>query len=127
MNAMRRGVVLTQTLPASPPISSMSFVRRCVSVAAAVSCIHAGISSASSSKKYSDIGSPEGEAERLARGEVLLRAADREVAHALDHADALGHRDRAARVERVEDVRALQREVVAGEHEVRVEAAACLR
>jgi hypothetical protein len=56
----------------------------------------------------------------------LLRAADREVPHALDDPDALRHRYRTARVEGVEDVRALQRPVVARQHQLRVEAAARL-
>src|SRR2546428_12573477 len=54
----------------------------------------------------------ERESELAATFEVLLRAAHREIAHAFDHRDALGGRHRAARVERVENVRALQRPVV---------------
>src|SRR5438270_12942224 len=79
----------------------------------AASCIHAGISSVNSSKKYSAIrSSQQREAERFARGEKLIRASNGEIAHALDHGHALGDGDRAASVERVERMRALQREVV---------------
>src|SRR5687767_12259560 len=78
--------------------------------------IHAGISSVSSSKKYSGIGG--------SRLVVLLRAAESQVAHALDHAHALGDGDRAARVEGVEDVRALERPVIRGQDQLLVETAA---
>ena len=43
-----------------------------------------------------------------------LRDSDRQLAHALDHADALGDADRAARIERIKQVRALQHVVVGG-------------
>src|SRR5687768_9193068 len=77
--------------------------------------IHAGISSVSSSKKYSGIGG--------SRFVVLLRATQGQVAHALDHCHALGDRNRAPRVEGVEDVRALERPVVRGKDELRVQTA----
>src|SRR5687768_3579777 len=77
--------------------------------------IHAGISSVSSSKKYSGIGG--------SRLVILLRATEGQVAHALDHAHALGHGNRAARVKGVEDVRALERPVVRGQNEPGVETA----
>src|SRR5687767_1172262 len=83
--------------------------------------IHAGISSVRSSKKYSGIGRQERESELAPGLEVLLCATDGQVADALDHADALGHRDCAAGVERVEDVRALQRPVVGGQDQLLVE------
>ncbi len=41
-----------------------------------------------------------------------LGHADRQVAYALDHADAFSHANRAARIEDVEQVRALERLVV---------------
>src|SRR5688500_11590496 len=84
--------------------------------------IHAGISSVSSSKKYSGIRQ-KGEAELASGFQILLRAADGQIADALDHAHALGDRHGAARVERVEDVRALERPVVRRQHELLVEAA----
>src|SRR5438874_1855508 len=110
---MRRGVVVTVTLP--PNAASFSH-----SVFCAASCIHAGISSTSSSKKYSAIrrNLEQWEAEGFARFEILMRAGHGEIAHALDHADAFGHRHRAARIERVEDVRALEREVIRGKNEL---------
>src|SRR5437660_7726604 len=128
----RRGVLLTMgELP-------RTCANCCRSVACAASCIHAGISSSSSSKRYSAMilcsggrsrppaaGARSGcrytqqrEPQRFARLEVLLRARHRQLAHALDHADALCHRDRAARVESVEHVRALQRPVVRRQHQL---------
>src|SRR5437588_426322 len=89
---------------------SMNCGTRCCSVACAASCIQAGISSSSSSKKYSAIRRlQQREPQFLTPLEVLLRAPHRQLADALDHADALGHRHGAARVEDVEHVRALQR------------------
>src|SRR5688500_12045753 len=85
--------------------------------------IHAGISSVRSSKKYSGI-CEKWESELAASLEVLLGAADGQIAYALDHAHALGDRHGAARVERVEDVRALQRPVVRRKDEFLVQAAA---
>src|SRR5688500_2950359 len=85
--------------------------------------IHAGISSVSSSKKYSGIGRQERKAELAPGLEVLLCATDGQVAGARDHADARGHRDRAASIERVEDVRALRRPVVGRQDELFVETA----
>ena len=41
-----------------------------------------------------------------------LRHPHRNLTHALDHADALGHADRAARIERVKDIRALEHLVI---------------
>src|SRR5436309_2468909 len=124
---MRRGVLLTTTglrSSGGSPRSSVSLVSCCSSVACAASCIHAGISSVSSSKKYSAIGRlQQRESERFARSEELVRACDGQLANALDDADALGDRDRAARVERVEHVRALQRPVVCGQDEFLVETA----
>src|SRR5436305_3489045 len=122
---MRRGVLLTTTglrSSGGSPRSSVSFVSCCSSVACAASCIHAGISSVSSSKKYSAIGRlQQRKSERFARGQVLMRASDGQLANAFDDADALRHRDGATRIERVEDVRALQRPVVRGEDELRIE------
>src|SRR5438270_3948015 len=118
---MRRGVLLTTTGLRSlggSPRSSVSFVSCCSSVACAASCIHAGISSVNSSKKYSAIRRlQQRESERFARREELVRARDGQLANAFDDADALRHRDRAAGVERVEDMRALQRPVVRGQHQ----------
>src|SRR5688500_7089244 len=54
--------------------------------------------------------------------EVLPRAGDGEVAHAFDDPDALSDRDRAARVESVEDMRTLQRPVVRRKYELLLEA-----
>ncbi len=45
-----------------------------------------------------------------------LRRPHREITHALDDADALGHRNRAAGVEQVEQVRALQHLIVSRQH-----------
>src|SRR5258706_11339432 len=122
---MRRGVLLTMTglrVSGGSQRSCGSFVNCCSSVACGASCIHAGISSVSNSKKYSAIGRlHQWKSERLARGQVLMRASDGQLAHALDDADALGHRDSTARVERVEYVRALQRPVVRGEDQLLVE------
>src|SRR5207244_7242538 len=99
-------VVVTVT----SPVIALSRSR---SMFCAASCIQAGISSVSSSKKYSAIrGSQQREAERFARGEELIRAGHGQIAHALDHRHALGDGDGAARVERVERVRGLEREVV---------------
>src|ERR1051325_8027737 len=90
----------------------------CCSAACAASCIHAGISSRSSSTKYSAIGRLQQRKSKLLTPiEILLGARHRQLAHALDHADALGHGDGAACVEGVEDVRALQRPVVRRQHE----------
>src|SRR5690242_18173053 len=90
---MRRGVVVTVAFP--PNGASFSRMVFC-----AASCIHAGISSVSSSKKYSAIRDlQEGKSESFAQLEVLLRAADGKISHALDDGDALGDGDRAARVE----------------------------
>src|SRR5438270_2155450 len=126
---MRRGVLLTTTglrSSGGSPRSSVSLVSCCSSVACAASCIHAGISSVSSSKKYSAIGGlQQRKSERFARGQVLMRARDGQFAHAFDDADALGDRHRAARIERVEHVRTLQRPVVRGEDEFRVETTLC--
>src|ERR1051326_3414928 len=109
---MRRGVVVTVALPPN----GASFSR---SVFCAASCIHAGISSVSSSKKYSAIRDlQERKSERLARLEVLLRATDGEIADAFDHGAALRAGDRAARVEGVEDMGALERPGVRGPHEL---------
>ena len=52
-----------------------------------------------------------------------MRAGDGQLANALDDAHAFRHRHRAARVERIEDMRALQRPVVRGENEFAVETA----
>src|SRR3954469_354978 len=118
---MRRGVLLTMTgfrSSGGSPRSCVSFVSCWRSVACAASCIHAGISSVSSSKKYSAIGRlQQRKSERFARFEELVRAGDGQLAYALDDAHALRHRNGAARVERVEDVRALQCPVVCGEDE----------
>src|SRR4051794_32877678 len=126
---MRRGVLLTMTGLRSSgrsPRSSVSFVSCCSSVACAASCIHAGISSVSSSKKYSAIGClQQRKSKRLARVQVLMCAGDGQLANAFDDADALGHRNRAARVERVENVRALQRPVVRGKDQLPIEAMLC--
>src|SRR3954451_13013823 len=115
---MQRGVVLTMPglrSSGGSPRSSVSFVSCCSSVACAASCIHAGISSVSSSKKYSAIRRlQQRKSERFARGEELVRTADRQLADPLDDPHTLRDRDRAARVERVEYVRALQRPVVCG-------------
>src|SRR5712691_12894912 len=82
-NAILRGVLLMHT---SAPANAAA--SRCRSVADAASCIQAGISSVSSSKKYSAMRGPQQrEAQLLALGEELLRAGDGEVAHALDHRD----------------------------------------
>ena len=51
-----------------------------------------------------------------------MRASDGQLAHTLDDADPLGDGYRAAGVERVEYVRALQRPVVRGQDELRFEA-----
>src|SRR6476661_2840265 len=100
---MRRGVLFTTTGLRSSgcsPRSSVSFVSCCSSVVCAASCIHAGISSVSSSQKYSAIGRlQQRKSERLAGGEELVRARDGQLADALDDADALRDRHRAARVE----------------------------
>src|SRR4051794_37823864 len=124
---MRRGVLFTTTGLRSSgrsPRSSVSLVSCWSSVACAASCIHAGISSVSSSKKYSAIGRlQQRKSERFPRGQELVRTADGQLADALDDPHALRHRDRAAGVERVEHVRALQRPVVCGKDELRIEAA----
>ena len=52
---------------------------------------------------------------------VRLRGGAGELAHAGDVADALAHRDRAARLEQVEGVRALDDRVVAGVHQLEVQ------
>ncbi len=44
-----------------------------------------------------------------------FRHADREFAHASDHADSLRHADRTARIERIEEIAALQHVIVSGE------------
>src|SRR3954466_679980 len=127
---LRRGVLFTTTglrSSGGSPRSRVSFVSCCSSVACAASCIHAGISSVSSSKKYSAIGRlQQRESERFAAREELVRAGDGQFANALDDADALRHRYRAARVERVEHVRALQSPVVRGENELLIETVLCL-
>ena len=41
--------------------------------------------------------------------------ADGQLAHAADDADSFGHADRAARVERIEEIAALQHVIVGGE------------
>src|SRR5258708_15896262 len=111
---MRRGGLLTMTglrSSGGSPRSCVSFVNCCSSVACAAVCIHAGISSVSSSKKYSAIGRlQQRKSERFTRVQVLMRAGDGQIAYALGDADALGHGDGAARVERVEHVRALRSE-----------------
>src|SRR5947199_12285 len=82
---MRRGVLLTTTglrSSGGSPRSSVSFVSCCSSVACAASCIHAGISSVNSSKKYSAIGRlQQRKSERFAGGEELMRASDGLLAH----------------------------------------------
>src|SRR3954470_5155089 len=123
---MRRGVLFTMTglrSSGGSPRSRVSLVSCCSSVACAASCIHAGISSVSSSKKYSAIGClQQRKSERFAGREELVRAGDSQFADALDDANALRDRYGAAGVERVEDVRALERPVVCGENELVVEA-----
>src|SRR5436853_1355966 len=121
---IRRGVVVTVTFSAI----AASFSRN---VFCAASCIDAGISSVNSSKKYSAIradrrgrlSSTQRKSEGFARGEELGGAGDGELAHALDHGNAFRNRDRAAGVERVERVRALECEVIRGKHDVLFEAA----
>src|SRR3954468_14004693 len=124
---MRRGVLLTMTglrSSGGSSRSSVSFVSCCSSAACAASCIHAGISSVSSSKKYSAIRRlQQRKSERFSRGQELVRTADGQLADALDDPHALRDRHRAARVERVEHVRALQRPVICGKDELRIEAA----
>src|SRR5436305_7691403 len=124
---MRRGVLLTTTGLRSfggSPRSSVSLVSCCSSVACAASCIHAGISSVSSSKKYSAIGRlQQRESERFAGRQELVRARDGQLANAFDDADALRDRHCAAGVERVEHVRALQRPVIGWQNELLVETA----
>src|SRR5437763_13751814 len=124
---MRRGVLLTTTglrSSGGSPRSSVSFVSCCSSVACAASCIHAGISSVSSSKKYSAIGRlQQWKSERFACREELVRARYGQLANAFGDADALRDGNRAAGVERVENVRALQRPVVRGKDQLRIETA----
>src|SRR5882762_9211294 len=61
-----------------------------------------------------------------AGGEIELRAIVRELAHAQDITLPLGHADGAARVEQVEDVRALQAVVVGGQGELLLDQGAAL-
>src|ERR1700694_2722399 len=61
-----------------------------------------------------------------AGGEIELRAIVRELAHAQDVALPLGHADGAARVEQVEDVRALQAVVVGGQRQLLLDQRAAL-
>ncbi len=61
-----------------------------------------------------------------ARADVRVRACTRHPAHAPDEALALGHADRAARVERVELMAALHAELVRRKHEATLEQALAL-
>src|SRR5439155_8793910 len=67
------------------------------------------------------------EPELLARIEVSLRDEFRERSHAAYVGLALGHRDRAARIEQVEGVRALQHHLVARQRQSRLDQALRLR
>src|SRR5712691_3715183 len=61
--------------------------------------------------------------ELTARLEILPGTTHGEIAHALDHCDPLGDGDGTARIERVEEMRTLERPLVCGQHELRVETA----